>query len=44
MAVPDLDPAPVRCFRASAVDLERLADRLQRCHVRTVVMESTGVD
>ena len=25
------------------VDLERLADWLQQCHIRTVAMESTGV-
>lgn len=39
----DRDPEPVRCFPTFTVDLERLADWLQLCQVRTVAMESTGV-
>jgi hypothetical protein len=40
---PDRDPEPVRCFQTFTVDLERLADWLQKCGIRTVAMESTGV-
>lgn len=44
VAVPaDRDPEPVRCFPTFTVDLERLADWLQHCRIRTVAMESTGV-
>jgi transposase len=44
VAVPaDRDPDPVRCFPTFTVDLERLADWLQQCQIRTVAMESTGV-
>jgi transposase len=44
VAVPaDRDPEPVRSFETFTVDLERLADWLQRCRIRTVAMESTGV-
>jgi transposase len=44
VAVPaDRDPEPVRCFPTFTVDLERLADWLQQCQIRTVAMESTGV-
>jgi transposase len=44
VAVPaDRDPEPVRCFPTFTVDLERLADWLERCQIRTVAMESTGV-
>ena len=44
VAVPcDRDPEPVRCFPTFTVDLERVADWLQRCHIKTVAMESTGV-
>ncbi len=44
VAVPaDRDPEPVQCFPTFTVDLERLADWLQQCHIRTVAMESTGV-
>jgi len=44
VAVPaDRDPEPVRCFPTFTVDLERLADWLQQCRIRTVAMESTGV-
>jgi transposase len=44
VAVPaDRDPEPVRCFQTFTVELERLADWLQQCEIRTVAMESTGV-
>ena len=44
VAVPeDRDPQPVRCFAAFTPDLQALADWLQRCRIRTVAMESTGV-
>jgi transposase len=44
VAVPaDRDPRPVREFRSFTADLERLADWLTQCRVRTVAMESTGV-
>ena len=44
VAVPtDRDPEPIRCFPTFTVDLERLADWLQQCRIRTVAMESTGV-
>lgn len=40
---PDRDPDPVRCFQTFTADLEKLADWLQQCRIRTVAMESTGV-
>ena len=40
---PDRDSEPVRCFQTFTVDLEKLADWLQQCGIRTVAMESTGV-
>lgn len=44
VAVPaDRDERAVRSFRTFTSDLERLADWLKRCGVRTVAMESTGV-
>jgi transposase len=44
VAVPaDRDPEPVRMFATFTQDLNQLADWLQRCGVRTVAMESTGV-
>jgi transposase len=44
VAVPvDRDPEPVRSFQTFTVELERLADWLQACQIRTVAMESTGV-
>ncbi|HEX4170352.1 MAG TPA: transposase [Bryobacteraceae bacterium] len=44
VAVPaDRDPEPVRSFQSFTVELERLADWLQTCRIRTVAMESTGV-
>src|SRR5215831_14344987 len=36
-------PAHVRSFGACTADLLALADWLTTCHVRTVVMESTGI-
>jgi transposase len=44
VAVPsDRDPQPVREFRTFTADLDRLADWLEQCGVKTVAMESTGV-
>jgi transposase len=44
VAVPaDRDPEPIRMFATFTQDLNRLADWLQQCGVRTVAMESTGV-
>jgi hypothetical protein len=44
VAVPaDRDPEPVRRFPTFTGDLERLADWLQQCQIRTAAMESTGV-
>jgi transposase len=44
VAVPaDRDPQPVREFRTFTADLERLADWLAQCRIKTVAMESTGV-
>jgi hypothetical protein len=40
---PDRDPEPIRMFGAFTCDLDAIADWLARCHVATVVMESTGV-
>ena len=40
---PECDPDPVRCFNTFTEDLEKLADWLQQCQIRTVAMESTGV-
>ena len=40
---PDRDPQPVREFRTFTTDLQRLADWLAQCGVKTVAMESTGV-
>ncbi len=44
VAVPaDRDPDPVQMFLTFTVDLNKLADWLQQCRIRTVAMESTGV-
>lgn len=44
VAVPvDRDSQAVRCFGAFTEDLHELADWLQRCRIKTVAMESTGV-
>ncbi len=40
---PDRAPEPVRSFGTFTADLHRLADWFERCGVRTVAMESTGV-
>jgi transposase len=40
---PDRDPRPIRCFHTFTVDLQKLADWLEQCGIRTVAMESTGV-
>ena len=40
---PDRDAEPVRRFGTFRCDLNALADWLERCHVRTVAMESTAV-
>jgi len=41
---PDRDPSePVRTFGTCTGDLQRLADWFERCGVRTIAMESTGV-
>jgi transposase len=40
---PDRDDRPVREFASFTVDLNALADWLQRCEVKIVAMESTGV-
>jgi transposase len=44
VAVPaDRDPQPVRSFQTFTADLAALAGWLERCGIRTVAMESTGV-
>lgn len=40
---PERDSTPVREFRSFTDDLNRLADWLEACGIKTVVMESTGV-
>jgi len=40
---PDRDEEPVRRFSSFTCDLHALAVWLERCHIRTVAMESTGV-
>ncbi|MGA2886760.1 MAG: hypothetical protein ABSE51_01820 [Terracidiphilus sp.] len=40
---PDRDAEPVRFFETLTRDLYQLADWLQKCRIRTVAMESTGV-
>src|SRR3954452_13860835 len=40
---PDRDPRPVRRFAAFTADLDRLADWLAECRIRTVAMEATGI-
>ena len=40
---PDRDAQPVREFKSFTDDLNRMADWLASCGIRTVVMESTGV-
>jgi transposase len=44
VAVPaDRDPEPVRAFSTVTAELQRLADWLVGCGIKTVAMESTGV-
>jgi len=44
VAVPrDRDPQPVREFRTFTADLQRLAEWLVQCRIKTVALESTGV-
>jgi hypothetical protein len=44
VAVPsDRDPNPVQSFHTFTSDLERLAEWLAACRVRSVAMEATGV-
>src|ERR1700739_3927119 len=40
---PERDPEPVRRSECFTADLDRLADWLQSCGVKTVAMQSTGV-
>jgi transposase len=40
---PDRDTQPVQAFRTFTADLNRLADWLVQCRIKTVAMESTGV-
>ena len=40
---PDRDAEPVRSFGTFTGDLQRMADWLKQCGIRTVAMESTGV-
>src|SRR5271156_5840615 len=40
---PERDPEPIREFRTFTADLQRLAEWLAQCGVKTVAMESTGV-
>ena len=40
---PDRDPEPVRTFGCFTGDLQRLAEFLKKCGIKTVVMQSTGV-
>src|SRR5258708_2629828 len=44
VAVPaNCDPNPVREFSTFTADLNRMADWLKQCKIKTVIMESTGV-
>jgi transposase len=44
VAVPaDRDPKPVQCFSSFTTGLQLLAEWLEKCGIRTVAMESTGV-
>jgi hypothetical protein len=40
---PDRDPHPVQAFGCFTVELQRLAEWLRACGVKTVAMQSTGV-
>jgi hypothetical protein len=39
---PDRDSEPVRVFQCFTSELQRLADFLTKCRLKTVVMQSTG--
>jgi transposase len=40
---PEKDPEPVRSFKTFTTDLNRLADWLAACGIKSVAMEATGV-
>src|SRR4051794_6238346 len=40
---PDRDPEPVRTFGTVTSELHRLADWFEKCGIKTIAMESTGV-
>ena len=40
---PERDPEPVRSFKTFTTDLNRLADWLETCGIKSVAMEATGV-
>jgi hypothetical protein len=40
---PERDPEPVREVRTFTADLQRLAEWLAQCGVKTMAMESTGI-
>jgi transposase len=40
---PDRDAEPVRTFGCFTTELQRLAEFLKKCRIKTVVMQSTGV-
>jgi transposase len=40
---PDRDEQPVRTFGCFTADLQKVAEWLKRCRIKTVVMQSTGV-
>src|SRR3954463_15180879 len=40
---PDRDEQPIREFGSWTADLQRMAEWLMRCGIRTVAMQSTGV-
>lgn len=40
---PDRDPQCVQCFGTQTADLQKLADWLVACRIKTVAMEATGV-
>src|SRR5246500_3229854 len=40
---PSLDPQPVRCFGCTTAELNKMAEWLTQCGIRTVAMQSTGV-
>src|ERR1700756_3957593 len=44
VAVPrSLDPQPVRCFGCTTAELNKMAEWLTQCGIRTVALQSTGV-